>query len=539
MKSTLAFPTGAALALVVAATASLAPVRAEAASPASGAPAVSCDQLAKTAFPDAKITLAEQRPAGVFSIPGPPSPFGPSSVSLPAFCRIAATLTPSADSDIRMELWLPANWNGKFMMVGNGGWSGSISYSAMAEPLGRGYAVASTDTGHEGGRGTFAFGHPEKLVDFAWRAVHETTVKSKALTAAYYGGRPRLSYWNGCSSGGKQGLKEVQDFPADYDGVIAGAPANNWMGLQVQSLAANLANTPKGGKPILGPPQIALIHTAVLKACDGLDGVGDSQVADPRACAFKASSIVCKPGQDASTCLTPEQAAVADRIYEPVRDPGTSALVFPGLSPGSEEQWPIVILAPWSIGIDTFGLAHADPNWDPYTFDPAKDLALAEKAEADLPAIKTDLSAFKARGGKLIQYHGWADALIAPENSMNYYESVIARQGGLDQAAGFYRLFMVPGMGHCGGAYGVDWITALEQWVEAGKAPDAIPGKRLPPVRFGLPPAASAGPPPDLGSRPICAYPDVATFKGSRSDKDPVSFECRAGERGARPADRP
>jgi hypothetical protein len=529
---------GAGVAAAIAVIAAAGPASAQPSAPVR-APALACDQIAQQAFPDAKVTLAEARPAGAFQIPGAAGGFGPSSMTLPAFCRVAVTLTPTPDSDIKMELWLPANWNGKFMMVGNGAWSGAVSYSAMADPLSRGYAVASTDTGHEGGRGTFGYGHPEKLVDFAWRAVHETTVKGKALTAAYYGASPRLSYWNGCSSGGKQGLKEVQMFPADYDGVIAGAPANNWMRLQVQSMVANLANNPKGSKPVLGPPQIALIHKAVISDCDGLDGLKDGQIADPRVCRFRAESLICKPGQEASTCLTAEQAAVADRVYAPVRDPKTHALIYPGMAPGSEEQWPIVILSPWTIGLDNFGLAHGDPKWDPYSFDPSADLARAEAWDPGIAATNPDLSAFKARGGKLIQFHGWADALIPTENSINYYESVAERLGGAQQTEGFYRLYLVPAMGHCGGAYGVDWITALEQWVEGGRAPDEVMGKRLAPARFGPPAPGPAAPTADLGSRPICAYPRMAVYKGSGAAGDPTSFACRSGTRGARPEDRP
>jgi len=527
------------MAVLAASTAARTPALAAAASPASKSPAIPCEQLARTAFPDAKVTLAEARPAGAFAIPGPPSPFGPSSLNLPAFCRVAATLTPTSDSEIKMEVWLPANWNGKFMMVGNGVWSGAVSYSALAEPLSRGYAVASTDTGHEGLRATFAFGHREKLVDFAWRAVHETTVKGKALTAAYYGGGPKFSYWNGCSSGGKQGLKEVQMFPADYDGVIAGAPANDWMGLQVQSMAANLANRPKGRSPILGPAQISLLHKAAVGQCDALDGVTDGEIADPRKCGFKAASLVCKPGQDAATCLTAEQAAVADKLYAPVRNPQTGELIYPGMTPGSEEQWPVVIMSDWTVGTDNFALAHDDPNWDPYSFDPVKDFAAAKAWDVGIAATNADISAFQARGGKLLQYHGWADGLIAPESSIDYHESVVAQQGGLAQASDFHRLFMVPAMGHCGGAYGIDWIGALERWVEQGQAPDQLLGQRLPPMTFGPPPPGPPASPPDRGVRPICAYPQVATYKGSGSDKDPANFVCRPGERGARSGDQP
>ena len=507
-------------------------------SPPAAAPAAGCDRLAASAFPDARVTLAEARPAGAFAIPGGGG-FGPPSIKLPAFCRVAVTLTPTPDSDIKMELWLPVKWNGKFLMVGNGAWSGAVSYSAMAEPLARGYAVASTDTGHRGGRGTFGFGHPEKVVDFAWRAVHETTVKGKALTTAYYGSGPRLSYWDGCSSGGKQGLKEVQMFPADYDGVIAGAPANNWMGLQVQSMVASLANNPKGSKPVLGPAQISLLHKGVLDLCDASDGLKDGQIADPRACRFNPSSLICKPGQDAASCLTPDQAAVADRIYAPVRDPGTHALIYPGLAPGSEEQWPIVILSPWMVGVDNFALAHNDPNWDQYSFDPVTDLAAAEAWDPGIAATNPDISAFKARGGKLIQYHGWADGLIATENSINYYERVVARQGGVAPTQAFYRLFLAPAMGHCGGAYQVDWITALEQWVEGGRAPESLPARRLAPAQFGPPAPAAAVPSAGLGSRPICAYPQQAAYKGSGAEGNPSAFACRAASRGARAEDQP
>ena len=506
------------------------------AKPASS-PKMSCEALARTAFPDAKVTLAGKRPAGPLAIAGGGGP-GPASVDLPALCRVSLTLTPSADSDIKMELWLPQTWNGKFLMVGNGGWTGSLPYAAMAEPLKRGYAVASTDTGHEGGRGTFAFGHPEKLVDFTWRAVHETVVKGKALAAAYYGAGPRLSYWDGCSSGGKQGLKEVQKFPGDFDGVIAGAPANNWIRLQAQSMVASLANNPRGGPPVLGPPQIALLHAAAIAQCDPLDGVKDGEIADPRACPFQAASLVCKAGQDPAGCLTTEQAVVADRLYSPVRNPATNALVFPGMTPGSEQQWPIVISGPWLVGVDTFALAHGDPNWSQQSFNLVDDLALAEKWDPGLTATSPDLSAFRARGGKLIQYHGWADPLIPPENSINYYESVVGRQGGLAMTQDFYRLFLVPGMGHCAGAYGVDWISALEQWVEAGKAPDQVVGKRLAPFRPG-PPAQAPSPAADLGARPICAYPAMAAYDGAGAAGDPASFACHAGPRGPRAEDRP
>jgi feruloyl esterase len=499
-------------------------------------PAVACESLASQALPGARITRAEAVAAGPFALPAAAQGPAPRPLELPAFCRVAATLAPSADSDIKMELWLPTSgWNGKFMMVGNGGWNGSVSFAAMEEPLRRGYAVASTDTGHEGGRGTFAFGHPEKLVDFAWRAVHETAVKGKALTAAYYGGAPRYSYWNGCSSGGKQGLKEVQMFPADFDGVIAGAPANNWMRLQAQSLVANIANLPKGAAgAVLGEAQFAILNRGVLAQCDELDGLKDAQVQDPRACAFKAASLVCKPGEAASACLTPAQADVADRIYAPVRMK-SGELVFPGMPPGSEMTWGPVVSRRWDTGADTYALAANNPQWDFHGLDVDRDVAAAERWDPGINATRTDLSAFEARGGKIIQYHGWADPYIPTENSINYYESVVARQGGLEEAKDFHRLFLIPAMGHCRGAYAVDWIGALEQWVEAGRAPEVVLAHHLPPPgqRPAPPPPGAVVFAPQFGVRTMCAYPNVARQQGGNGEQ-PVDWTCRPGPRGAR-----
>jgi feruloyl esterase len=504
------------------------------------APAMDCAALARTALPNAKITSASGVPAGPFTPANANGQPAGRAVDLPAFCRVAATLTPSSDSDIKMEVWLPADWNGKFMMVGNGGWSGAISYPAMTEPLTRGYAVASTDTGHEGTRGLFALGHPEKLIDFAYRAVHETAVKGKALTSAYYGAAPRFSYWNGCSSGGKQGLKEVQMYPADFDGVIAGAPANNWMRLQTQSLVANIANLPKGGgAAILGPAQFAILNKGVLDSCDAADGLKDRQVQDPRTCDFKAASLVCKAGEAASTCLTPAQAEAADKIYAPVHNPATHELIYPGMPPGSEMTWGPVVSRPWDTGADTYKVLFNKPDWDFYSLDLAKDVTAVEKADVGIMATTPDLSAFKARGGKLIQYHGWADPFIPTENSINYYESVVARQGGLPQTQDFYRLFLIPGMGHCNGAYTEDWIGTLERWVEGGDAPDVVLAKRVPPPGFVPKPIVSVVQAPEYGIRVMCAYPEIGRYRGSGSGEEPVDYQCRPGPRGARPGNGP
>jgi feruloyl esterase len=512
-------------------------------------PAVSCESLTGQALANVKVTSAMTLAAGAFTPPAPPQGQAPAAVQLPAHCAVMATLTPASDSDIKMALWLPTEgWNGKFLMVGNGGWGGSIEYAAMAEPLGRGYAVASTDTGHEGTQGTFAAGHPEKLIDFAYRAVHETALAAKALTTAYYKGSPRFSYWDGCSAGGRQGLKEAQMYPADFDGVIAGAPASDWIGLQAQSLAANRANRPRNGAPILGGPQLKLLHEAVLNACDANDRVKDNQIQDPRTCAFQASSLICKAGQDPATCLTPAQAKAADAIYAPAVDPGTRSVIAPGMPPGSELTWGAVVGQPWTIGIETFALATKNPRWNPSTLDLGRDVAAAKASPVGaIDAANPDLSAFKARGGKIVQYHGWADPLNPTEGSINYYEKVVAAQGGMAQTRDFYRLFLVPAMGHCGGAYVFDWIRTLDQWVEVGQEPDVVLGDHIPPpgVTPAPPPPGAVVFAPEYGVRPTCAYPDIAVYQGGGgrgggpaagrgAGEQPLDWLCEAGPRGAR-----
>ena len=470
------------------------------------APAISCDSLALQALPQARVTRAQVVKAGTDGVP--------------AHCQITATLTPSSDSDIQMALWLPlSGWNGKFMMVGNGGWSGALPTAAMADPLRRGYAVAGTDTGHQGGRGSFAFGHPEKLIDFSHRAVHETVVKGKALTAAFYGAQPRYAYWSGCSSGGKQGLKAVQRYPEDFDGVIVGAPANDWVRQQARWATTLVANLPKDQPPVLGAPQFALLHKAVLAQCDARDGLKDGEIQDPRACDFKAASLACKAGDDPAACLTPAQVAVAERIQSPLRDPRNGALIAPGLAPGSEGGWGSSVSRPSDVALDTFAVALNNPQWDAQTLDVVRDVAAARRGAPDLDALDTDLSAFKARGGRILSYHGWADPGIPTEQTLNYYESVVARQGTLAQTQSFYRLFLVPAMGHCSGAYSVDWIGALEQWVEGARAPDVVLAQHL----------------PQAGTRPMCVYPNIARWQGGNGEQ-PVDWVCSPGPRGARPA---
>src|ERR1700686_460683 len=297
----------------------------------------SCENLSKLTLPNTAITTAQVVGTGEFTAPAGRGP-APSFKDLPAFCRVQATLTPSSDSDIKIEVWLPASgWNGKFQAVGNGGWAGSISYGPLGAAVRGGYAAASTDTGHVGGSASFALGHPEKLTDFAYRAVHETTVAAKAIITSFYGNNPRYSYWNGCSTGGRQGLKEAQRFPADFDGIIAGAPANYQTHLHVWSVAVAQAVHKEPGSYI-PPEKYPVIHKAALEACDALDGLKDGIIQDPTRCHFDPKVIECA-GEDSSACLTAPQVEAARKIYAPLKNSKTGEVIFPGMEPRSELGW--------------------------------------------------------------------------------------------------------------------------------------------------------------------------------------------------------
>jgi feruloyl esterase len=468
----------------------------------------SCEKLKSLSLRDTTITMAEAVGAGNFS---PPS--GPAIKDLPAFCRVAAILTPSKDSEIKIEVWLPeAGWNGKFQGVGNGGWSGAIGYQALSKALAQGYATASTDTGHSGGSGSFALGHPEKLIDFAYRSVHEMTVKGKAIIAAYYGDGPTLSYWNGCSSGGKQGLKEAQRFPADYDGIIAGAPANYWTHLVTGSLWIAQA-VHKDEASYIPASKYPLIHKAVLEACDAMDGVKDGVIEDPARCRFDPKILECKT-DDSAACLTPPQVEAVRKIYAPSKNPRTGQEIFPGLAPGSELGWSgLAGPQAFPIAADHFKyVVFKDPAWDWRTLNFDTDVALADKTDDGmLNATDPDLKAFIAHGGKLLMYHGWTDQLIPPQNSINYYRSVP------ETLKSSVRLFMVPGMNHCAGGEGTsnfDAVGAMEQWVEQKKAPERIAASHIANGAIDR-------------TRPLCPYPQVAQYKGSGSTNEAANFVCK------------
>ncbi|HEY7389081.1 MAG TPA: tannase/feruloyl esterase family alpha/beta hydrolase [Bryobacteraceae bacterium] len=482
--------------------------------------APNCESLKNMALDHATIAMAQTVAAGQFTPPAPAFPGGAGVFrSLPQFCRVAATLKPVADSEIGIEVWLPeSGWNGKLEAVGNGAWAGSISYPALASAVEAGYAGASTDTGHKGNNVKFVVGHPDKLVDFAWRSVHEMTAAAKAITSAYYGGRPQRAYFNGCSTGGRQALTEAQRFPDDYDGIVAGAAANYPTHLQgAQVWTAQVAHWTEAG--YIPPAKYAVIHKAVLEACDALDGVKDGVLENPTRCHFDPATIVCKSG-DGPACLTAAQAETAEKIYSGPSDPRTGKNLFPGLERASELGWATLSgPKPMDLAAETYQyLVFHDPQWSFLRFDPVADMATAERAIGPImDAVDPDLKPLFAHGGKLLMYHGWADPGIAPRNSVNYYESVVETMGGAAKAGDSIRLFMVPGMGHCRGGDGTDTfdaVAALDAWVTRGKAPDAIPASHLTKGAVDK-------------TRPLCPYPQVAVYNGTGDVNKAESFTCR------------
>jgi len=440
--------------------------------------------------------------------------------NLPAFCRVTATMRPTSDSEIKIEIWLPpsAAWNGKFMAVGNGGQAGEIYYHKMGLPLTLGYAVASTDTGHEGkgDDGSYALGHPEKIIDFGYRAVHEMVVKSKAIVAEYYSQNARFSYWNGCSTGGRQGLEDLQRYPGDFDGVIAGAPAINPRSAAQITWVAQTVH--RNEASFIPASKFPVIQKAVLNTCDANDGVKDGVLEDPARCKFDPNAILCK-GADGPDCLTAAQVDSARKIYSPAVNPRTKEQIFPGFEPGSEKGWGFAASAqpPQLTLTGLRNRVFKDPNWDYKTFNFDSDVALLDRESQPVNAMDANLRPFFSHGGKLLHYHGWNDNLIAPRNSVNYYNSVADTLGGASKVNDSYRLFMVPGMAHCRGGDGTDRfdaISVLEQWVEKGRGPDSIIASRYVGDKVER-------------THPLCPYPQVAVYKGTGSTDDAANFACK------------
>ncbi len=509
----------------------------------------SCEKLTGLVSGDAKVTFAQTVAAGTFA--GPPAAYTGRDLTafyrnVPAFCRVVAEAKPTADSDIRLEVWLPAsNWNGKLQGLGNGGFAGLIDYLPMGAAVSRGYAATATDTGHQGtpADASWAPGHPEKVVDFGHRGIHEMTRVAKDVAKSFYGKGPQRSYFAGCSDGGREALMEAQRYPADYDGILAGDPSNNWTPLFAAAVSDTQALTLDPAS-FIPPAKIPAITAAVLAACDELDGVRDGILNDPRQCHFDPASLQCKAGEDTDKCLTPPQAVALKKIYAGLRDAKGREL-FPGFLPGAEEGpggWGLWITGPAPgksvmalLGIGFFSnMVYEDSAWNYRTFTVEGGLkAEAEKTASAVDAVDANLGPFKARGGKLIMYHGWNDPAIPALSTVNYYQSVVAKLGQRDVDS-FVRLYMAPGMQHCDSGPGADSFgqfgrllnddpqhsvdAALEQWVEKGLAPATIIASKY---------AGNDRQHPKM-TRPLCAYPQSAKYKGSGDTNDAANFVCQA-----------
>jgi feruloyl esterase len=493
------------------------------------AAAATCAGLARLALPDTTITAAQSVPAGTYTAPD-----GEVFANLPAFCRIAATSRPTSDSDIKIEVWMPdSGWNGRFLGTGNAGIGGLIQYGTLAFLLSFNYAVANTDLGTSpaatdplGGR--VLTGHPEKQIDYATRSTNLMTVRSKQIIEAFYEERPNYSYFFGCSTGGGQGVHEALQFPGDYDGILAGAPAMNF----THNAAGNVWDDQAFNRsPVnLTAAQATAITAAVVKQCRGKDGGlnSDNFLTDPRNCHWDPAALQCTGGAaDAATCLTATQVAAMREFYEGPINPRTGNRIYAGRTRGSESNsgYPAELpLLATNSGSSVYWVFGNDYDFLTFDFDHDMD-TLDDALAARLNANTADLEEFKSHGGKLLLFHGFADPVIPSLNTAAYYERLIASQTrngrqneGLHRTQEFARLFLLPGVGHCGGGAGPDTFDGLDplvQWVEHGIAPDRIVASK---VVNGV----------TTFTRPICPYPALPLYRGVGDTTKADSFACVA-----------
>lgn len=434
----------------------------------------------------------------------------PAAGGVPEYCAITGYVQPQ----IQFELRLPTKtWNGRYFQVGCGGFCGGVNIQNCGDVLAKDFAVSANNMGHVGNflKDPLWGDSADARRDYGRRATHVSAVASKAIVERFYGAKPAYSYFRGCSTGGREGLMEAQHYPADFDGVIAGDPAfagrlgaiaNTW---DAQALL-KADNT-----PVMSDATLQALHKAVIAACDGLDGVKDGVIMDPRVCRFDVASVQCKDGGEGADCLSALQVAAARKVYDGPRDSQGRRLFPGGETFGSEGAWK---------GDDRLTLADGAQRFLNFTpnppagftyrdFDFDKDLDKIKDAltryDPVAPGQAPDLTAFEARGGKLIVYHGWADQGVSPLNTLDYYAQVHTRQGGLDKTRSWFRLFMVPGMFHCRGGNApntFDFMPAIMAWVEKGEAPDGVVATQKDPTGAAL------------RQRPLYAYPRFATYDG-------------------------
>ncbi len=539
--------------------------------PAHAAAGDACSALSNLSLPGVTSITSATVPANTFT-PPPEIPGAPPSPPVPVtFCRVQLTVDPQ----INIEVWLPLpeNWNHRFQAQGGGGYAGVFSYSELSmavtgDAVTGQFATASTDTGHpaEGtangqggangaqGDGGFALNptthtlNQGLIVDFASRSLHEMTEKAKALIRAYYGQPQKFAYWTGCSTGGRQGLMEAQRFPDDYDGILAGSPANNWDRFVPAELWPELAMNLDVGQPI-ATSKLAVVRAATITACDALDGIVDGVISSPGRCRFDAHELQCgKPGVPTDgNCLTPGEADAVQKIREGARGPDGEFLWY-GLEPGANYLG-LAGPFPFAITLDDWRLwikQNPDFDWHTLTVQSFTEgfRDSQEKFHAVIGTDDPDLTVFQRRGGKIITYHGWTDPLIFPRGSIDYFRRVRAANGGPERTRDFYRLFMVPGMNHCAGGAGAvnfgqwgvvpatrdaknDAVIALQRWVEQGTAPEDLIATTDP-----QPLHASENPTqPNTFTRRLCPFPQIAVYQGSGDPNSAASFVCSDNRR--------
>ena len=488
-----------------------------AASPSAG-PEAACAALPLLDFasvPDAATRVTAAR-------------FVPASARQVAHCEVQAYVAPN----VGFELRLPArDWNGKFAQVGCGGFCGGIFPTACDAVLGRGYACVATDMGHKSTAldAQWAYDNLQAEVDFAYRATHVVTLAGKAITESYFGEQPRRAYFVGCSTGGRQGMVEAQRFPWDYDGIVSGAPVIDETGDGMALLWNVVSMHDKTGKPLLSAGDLERVHAAAVAHCDLDDGVKDGLIGDPRRCRFDPADMVCATG-DGGGCLSPAQAEAVRKVYAGPADSQGRPLYTGGALPGSELNW-IGNYVARDGGRSTYERFMTDlfrylafmpdpgPSWTIDQFDWDRDYRRLDLMESLYSGSNPDLRRFKARGGKLLVYQGWADQSVLPLNVIDYYETAEKTMGGRAATQEFFRLFMIPGMNHCvggEGAHAVDYLSYLEAWVERGEAPDTmLAGHPKPDVpqrpQYGAPALA---PGQAAFTRPLYPYPLQPRYKG-------------------------
>jgi Tannase and feruloyl esterase len=501
-------------------------------------PPQSCEQLKDLRIPSVSIGSAESIGAGSFKTKD-----GKALSDLKAFCRVSGVAKPTPDSQIAFEVWMPASaWNGRLWGIGNGDFAGSISQAGLASRLAEGYATVGTDTGHQTAiqyETAWGAGHPEKVVDFAHRGIHEAVVSAKRIVARYYGHPAMRSYFASCSNGGRQALMEAQRYPDDYDGIIAGAAAADWTHIYIGAGLLYFRWLAEG-PGYVPASKVPAIHDAVLSKCGGLDRVRDGVIEDPRRCKADVSGLLCR-GPESDSCLTQAEMTTVHHLYAGAALAGGKHL-FPGFSPGAEDGWGEAHFGTGPGSTDSYrdvigffrNIVFEDPSWNEKAYDADRDGKFTEqKLSSIIDATDPDLSRFSAHGGKLIMYHGWSDPIIPAMMSVEYYERAVKHLGA--KAAGHgIRLFMVPGMGHCGGGPGPNSFgqfaagsgdpankvgAALQRWVEQGIAPERIVATK----HEGDDPKREV-----VRTRPLCPFPLVARYRGSGSTDNESSFECAA-----------